>query len=45
VQAKEIKPLPPEVASKLLAALAEIEKNPEPQALGRVAQIGFETAI
>ena len=32
VQAKEIKPLPPEVASKLLAALVEIEKNPEPQA-------------
>jgi hypothetical protein len=32
VQAKEIKPLPPEIASKLLAALAEIEKNPEPQA-------------
>ena len=33
VQAKEIKPLPPEVASKLLAALVEIEKNPEPRAL------------
>jgi len=30
VQAKEIKPLPPEMASKLLAALAE--KNQEPQA-------------
>ena len=30
VQAKEIKPLPPEMASKLLAAL--VEKNPEPQA-------------
>ena len=29
VQAKEIKPLPPEIASKLLAAL--VEKNPEPQ--------------
>ena len=33
VQAKEIKPLPPEVASKLLAALVEIEKNPEPRTL------------
>ena len=33
VQAKEIKPLPPEIASKLLAALAEIEKNPEPRTL------------
>jgi hypothetical protein len=31
VQAKEIKPLPPEMASKLLAALAEIEKDTEPQ--------------
>ena len=30
-QAKEIKPLPPEIASKLLAAL--VEKNPEPRTL------------
>ena len=31
VQAKEIKPLPPEIASKLLAALVEIKKDTEPQ--------------
>ena len=31
VQAKEIQPLPPEVASKLLAALVEIERDTEPQ--------------
>jgi len=31
VQAKEIKPLPPEIASKLLAALVEIERDTEPQ--------------
>ena len=39
VQAKEIKPLPPEIASKLLAALVEIEKDTEPRPLGRVAQM------
>ena len=33
VQAKENKPLPPEMASKLLAALAEIEKDTEPRTL------------
>ena len=31
VQPKEIKPLPPEMASKLLAALVEIERDTEPQ--------------
>jgi hypothetical protein len=37
-QAKEIKPLPPEVASRLLAALAEIERDTKPQ----VSTLGLE---